>query len=670
MSNDVYCLDFETVFDTKARYGLKNMTTEEYINDPRFKVHGCGYSFNGGPARWVTADKLPAFFGSLELDKNFVLCHNATFDIAILTWKYGFKPMGIFDTLSMARAVVGNEERHGLDALAEKFGLGRKGFELSNSDGVVNLSLEGEKAMAEYCCNDVVLTWKLFNVLAKGFPHTDYKVIDQTIRMFTEPVFELGEAEILRELELVEEKKKFMLERAQCELKDLRSDVKFAEVLRGLGVEPPMKISEKKSKKAGVQVMAYAFSKTDADFKALAESDNELVQFACEARLGLKSTIKGSRAARFKGIYDRMKRLPISLNYYGTSTGRYAAGGAINAQNMPAVRGKDTPDTALLRKSIKAPKGMVVVASDLSQIEARLVVWQAGQQDVLESFAQGRDVYSDMASVIFGRPVDRKKVEADYIPGFIGKCVILGCGYGLGHMKFAGMMYAGMLGGPSVLFDDDMVEMLDVDVDSYVRWVADKKDLVQRLEELKPSALDGVVWLTHVACAFSIINTFREKNPAIPQWWKSLEKVVGAMYRGEESDGDLLGVRKNKLLLPNRLPLYFKDLELNKTDYSCVRKKEGRLQRVKVYGGGVAENCSQALAAIVVKEIMARSTFRPLLQVHDEIVFCVPESEKEDAMKEIHANMKITPGWATGLPLDCETDWGFSYGKTEGVFKC
>jgi hypothetical protein len=319
-----------------------------------------------------------------------------------------------------------------------------------------------------------------------------------------------------------------------------------------------------------------------------------MVQWAVEARLGLKSTIKQSRAERFLNIAQRMGVMPVALTYYGAGTGRYAASSSakVNMQNLPAIRGSKDPDAGLLRKALRAPPGKVVVVSDASQIEARLVMWQAGQERMLEVFRTGGDPYSVMASQIFGRHVDRKKNPDDYVPGFIGKAVVLGAGYGLGHLKFGSMIFTGMLGGPSVLFDDVMVDTLGVDVDRYSRYIADKPDMLARLVELKPAGVETEPWVKHMACAFKIINTFRENNPEIPAYWKTGERMLRAMLLGSDEKIGHFQMASNKLMLPNRMWLQFKELEFDKKEgYSCLRKKEGRVKRVKVYGGSVVENC-------------------------------------------------------------------------------
>jgi hypothetical protein len=615
---DTFVLDWETFYDSKQGYTLKKMTTEEYINDPRFHEFGFSILKNGGNPIWVPEEKVETMLRQLKLHEHAVIAHNAPFDMAILNWKFGVKPKLIIDTLAMARAIHGPEAKLSLEALAEHYNLGQKGDAVLHMDGIRYPSTVMQKRLAEYAKGDARLTWGLWEKLRKGFPKAELVIIDITTRMFTEPSFDLDKSKVERELSLGETRKADLLLRANCELGDLRSDEKFAEVLRTLGIEPPMK------------------------------------------------------SERFLAIAERMGKMPVALDYAGANTQRYAASSSakVNMQNLPAARGSTDPDAALLRKSLVAPEGFMVGVSDLAQIEARLLVWQAGEQQVLSAFANNEDVYSRMASLIFNRHVDRKaNPETDFIPGFIGKAVVLGCGYGLGHMKFGGMIYAGMLGMKGIFFGPEMAEQLNVDVREYVYYLTNNPEMKATAKESKPMALTPAEWIIHLACAQRIINMFRTNNPMIPKYWKMGEQMLQAMYLGTGETVGMFETRQDALLLPSGLWMHFKEIERNEDgEYSCLRRKEGRISRVKMYGGKVVENVTQALAGCVVKEAMVRMHargFRPILQVHDEVVALVKEKEAKESMREIESCMTKVPSWATGLPLAAESDFAKSYGDAK-----
>lgn len=619
---ELVTLDFETYYDKD--YSLSKLTTEEYINDPRFQIIGVGVKYGDKPPQWYSpGDDLKLSIVLADLNNHMVLCHNTMFDGAILSWRLGIKPRFLLDTLSMARAVLGLTKPLSLEKLAEYYGLGAKGKEVLSAIGKrrEDFSPAELAAYGGYCNNDVELTYRLFKALARGFPRSELDVIDITLRMFTEPAFALDKATIQREIDLERQRKDSLLDSLGgfTTAEDLRSNDKFAQVLRRLGVEPPTKVSPKTGK------TTWAFAKGDADFKALMEHDDPLVVAAIEARLGHKSTQKATRAARFLGIAERMGTLPVPLSYCGAHTGRYAATGSINLQNLP--RAGKSPDSGLLRKAIVAPPGHKIVVADLSQIEARLAFWQAGQDDKVEAFAQGRDIYSEQASVIYSRKVDRKKNPDDFVPGFVGKAVVLGAQYSLGHTKFGGMMYVGMLGAPGITFDETFAEQMGVDVGYYIRRVNSDDDLRERVERVRPLGVSDHMWLTHMACADHIISVYRADNQMVKNYWSVAGEAIMAMYRGERFEfggpnGRLLTTEQNAIVLPNGLRLLYPELEYKDREFTCLRKKEGRVQRVKLYGGAVVENCIAGGT-----QVLTNSGWKPIERiarqdlVHDGLEF-------------------------------------------------
>ena len=121
----------------------------------------------------------------------------------------------------------------------------------------------------QYCINDVELTYELFCEMKDKFTAQEIKLIDLTIRMFTEPKLELNKGLLLRHLYEVKEAKEKLLAKVTVDKEELMSNPKFAELLIEQGVTPPMKISQTTGKET------YAFAKTDEEFKALWHAQNK-----------------------------------------------------------------------------------------------------------------------------------------------------------------------------------------------------------------------------------------------------------------------------------------------------------------------------------------------------------------------------------------------------------
>ena len=602
----IFCIDFETYYS--QTYSLSKMTTEEYIRSPEFEAIGFAIQEEGGDPHWFSGTKvqLKKALDTYDLPNNLVVAHNAVFDVAILSFIFDIKPKGIADTLSMARAIHGTEVGGSLKALAEHYGLGIKGTEVLNALGKrrIDFTAEDLAKYGEYCKNDVVLTMGLFEELSAGFPPIELRLIDLTIRMFTEPSLRLNDGLLHDHLSSIQLKKKAFLEHYAKE--DLMSNDKFAELLKGLGVEPPRKISTTTGREA------WAFAKTDEGFKALLEHEDEAVQILAAARLGVKSTIEETRTERFIEISDR-GLFPIPLRYYAAHTGRWGGDDKVNLQNLP--RG------SALKDAIIAPPGHVIVDSDSSQIEARTLAWLAEQNDLVDAFERGEDVYKIMASSIYIKA--QEEISKD--ERFVGKTTILGCGYGMGSKKFGAQL-----------------KTFNVEIE------------------------DGE--------ASRIIQVYRETYDWIPQLWRQAGLALDAIMADQTT---VLG-RKNVLTvegrkgirLPNGLYMKYPNLrklrnEQGKDEYVYDTRKGKAVIPNRIYGGKVIENVCQALARIIIGEQMLQvaKKYKVVMTVHDAIACIIPEQEAEAGQEYVEMCMKMRPKWALDLPLSCESGMGRSYGE-------
>jgi DNA polymerase len=540
------------------------------------------------------------------------------FDGAILAWRYDIKPKYYLDTLSMARPVTGLTVGGSLAALAKKYLLDEKGTEVVNALGLRREDFPADQLAryGEYCKHDVDLTHGLYHVFKQWNPPKELYIQDLMIRMFTDPVLKLDKDVLVNHLFKVQSNKEKLMERIDATVgrEALMSNPKFAEVLKKLGVEPPVKVSLRTNKEA------YAFSKTDQEFKALAEHHDPRVQAIVAARLGIKSTLEETRTESFIGIAERGS-LPILLNYWGAHTGRASGGDKMNLQNLP--RG------GALRRSITVPENHSLVAVDSAQIEARVVAWWAGQEDLVEDFRNNVDIYSSFASVVYGRPVDRKKNPNDKVEGFVGKTCILGLGYGMGPDKFKATLKIGM-GGISV----------DMPIED----------------------------------AQNTVKLYRAKYDKIAQIWKDAQNALAAMARGHECElgvGIALRCTPEGVHLPNGTMIRYPNLRKNADGYEY----DGRYGAVKIYGGKMVENIVQALARIVVFDQMAKidielrkndnpdadRRYKVALTVHDEVVSVVPTPAAKWCLEYMLEVMKVPPKWCAGLPVSCEGDIGKNY---------
>ena len=615
-------LDFESYYTDKC--GFKTQTTEEYIRDKEFQVIGVGVKVDDGESVWVTSD-IKEYLSKFNWDDCALLCHNTLFDGAILAWRYGIKAGLYIDTLSMARALHGVDAGGSLKALAERYNLGEKGDEVvaakdKRQEDFTPIELA---RYGEYCKNDVELTYKLMHVMGPDFPADEIKLIDMTLRMFIDPVFEVDDALLVERLEELKTEKNDLLatlkERLECDdeesvRKKLASNKQFAAILEGLDppIEPPTKISPVTGR------TTLALAKNDEGFIALSEHDDPFIQQLCAVRLGTKSTLEESRITRFVDVGKRNKgKLPIPLKYYGAHTGRWSGSDKVNFQNLPSRDKKKKT----LKNAVLPPNGCVVINCDSSQIEARVLAWLAGQDDVVEQFAKGEDVYSIFASKVYNRTI----TKADPVERFVGKTCVLGLGYGTGWRK---LQHTLKTQPPGAVIDDEECQQI-------VKLYRDVNS--------------------------DIISLWRESDNALTELanWDAKSKPF---YLGLN---EALRVVQEGIELPNGLLIRYPELYLDTEEVNSQYKYKSRKGTISIWGGAVVENVVQALARIVVGEQMLaiNERYRVVLTVHDAAVIIVPEEEKDEAMKFIIQAMSTPPSWGATLPVACEAKWGHSYGE-------
>ena len=643
-------IDFETRWDRKE-YTLSKMTTEQYIRNPRFKAFGCCIKTYDVPGTvWVTHADLPDFFNTIDWSTTAVLAHNAQFDVAILSWVYEAKPCFIFDSLSMARALRGVEVGNSLAKLADEFGLPPKGKAVHSTDGLEELTHEIEFELAEYCKHDTFLCEEVFKRLIKDYPAKELRLIDLTLKMFTNPVLELDQ-EMLREALMEESTKRTeLLNRLGIEEATLASNDKFASVLSKMGIAPPKKISKTTGKEA------LALAKNDAHFQALLNSDNEDVALLCEARLAVKSTLERTRAQRFLDISER-GRLPVPLNYYGAHTGRWSAskGSGLNLQNLK--RG------SFLRKSIQAPAGYSLVVCDLAQIEPRVLAWMCDYTDLLEIFASGEDAYAQFGAQMFGIPGLSKDSHPDLRQS--AKSALLGCGYGLGWASFAAQLLTGFLGAPPTRYDKAFAKQLGVGAE-FVNEFISYQPYLERMKDIPHTCTEPELTV-HCVSAKKIIDKYRDAAQPVKTFWEMCDALIKrSLVEGKPYTHKCLTFEKERIVLPSGLALRYPQL-------SGVADEKGRIQwtygddKKKLYGGKLTENIVQAVARCVMTDGMLRiqNKYPCVLTVHDEVVALVPESEADDAENWVLAQMTMVPKYMPGIPLGAEAGHAKRYGDAK-----
>lgn len=295
-------------------------------------------------------------------------------------------------------------------------------------------------------------------------------------------------------------------------------------------------------------------------------------------------------------------RMGYDLKYFGATTGRDSGSGGWNAQNLP----RDVVSGVDIRSLIEAPEGKTLVVCDLSQIEARCILYLAQDQSTLDLLRTGVDVYEAHARATMGYDDPRPLKDVDKALRQLAKARVLGLGFGCGAKKF--QVVAKMMAGL----------------------------------EISPSEAERVV------------ADYRASNIKIVALWRGLDEAL------RKSQGTHLVVT-----LPSKRTLVYRDVKAG-YESSGVIPRNGKMLRSKLYGGLLAENLTQAFARDIFMDrvsVLADKGYEVILRVHDEVVCLVDEAVAEESKRGIESIMATPPKWCKSLPMGAEASVMKYYAK-------
>jgi hypothetical protein len=655
--------DFETYFDKDYSLRRKGMRYEQYILDKRFLAHGVAVAYHTGRTDWIDGKDIPKWLRSYR-GHTFVN-HKMPFDGLIWKLRYNHVAPFMVDTLFLANQVFGPAEISGgnsLEEVAERLGFQAKG-KVDLFSGKRILSPEEYQALRIYGTNDADLTFKTFHALLPlvNRPEFELWLIDHTLRIYlTKPlpvVPKIAKAAIqkveqrvsshIKELPKITfdyditkgggKNKKTVTIKKVVDEDVLASNKQFGVALRHVLKKYKVKVPMKYGKKG----MIPALAKTDEGFQALKFNKNKAVSSLITARLTKRSG--DTQIARLRTILltASLGGFRVYLNYWGAGTGRWSGGSGLNAQNMPnPTRSPDEFErevAALIRAAIVPKKGHVFVAVDAANIEARVLAWWAQQQDLVDAFGDGTDVYSEFASETFGEEV-RKPIATDEkvkvirfkLLRNVGKAAVLGLGYGMGNTP-----------GPN---------------QPYGKFEANLRKSPDVVPLFTSGELDGDK-------ATEIVKQYRSKYTKIVELWSKVESAFLKAREGAQRmvNGVLFtkGVKGGvNVTLPSGRVIHYPRVRMS--EYSGKGRPQwvyGHGKGKKLYGSLLVENVVQAMSRDILAEgvwAMEHEGYEVAYHVHDSIVAHVPRKQGKAAMEYCIDVLSTAPEWAPGMRLGAE----------------
>lgn len=683
---DIITIDFETFWNSKD-YTLSKVGPITYIRDPRFEAQLLGVRVNDGPVDVFETSDIGYVLRALQLDKpnRITVGHNLCgFDGLVLAEHYGVHPWKVMDTIVAMRwcglSRIISESHASLTAFLQN---GEKEAGTVISDGKHwphDFTAEEREAFKRYCANDVLQCYDNYRDMRDALPDDLYDSCTMTMRMATQSKFYLDKEMLLKyaaEQDAEVEKARMDLQRlfhfsTDAEfLKAVRSPRLFPSMLRQLGVEPPVKFSEAKTKTAIAKATARAaavagtpeeeailsgiangdydqyspaLSKNDLEFTALLEHPDERVVQLVQTRLAHNSSILRSRTARFIALAEFRRPMPIMLNLMKAFTSRFGAGSSegsdgINTQNL----NKRNPKQLTLRKAIRVPPGHKLVAGDSGQVEARMLAYQAGEAVLLGHFRDKRDPYAEQAAAIYRIPADEihygakhgdKKLKA-YRD--VGKTAVLSAGYGVGARKFSDTLLRSGI-------------RLHSDLDRHYQLAAEAHAI------------------------------YRASNPHIVAFWKLCQNVIEHLAAGGSGEFGgptgrsyrygwyelLPGMEKEPVVwLPSGYPLVYHNLRCvagdRRYEYVYDRQKGRSSVPTRIYGGSLTENIIQGSAAQMLQwqALGAMRDGVPIaLNIHDSWGAVVPDAYVDYTVERLTYWMSSVPEWLPDFPVSCDLEVG------------
>src|SRR5262245_20105271 len=230
----LYILDGESYYDRE--YNLGRLDPASYILDPRFELIGVAVKEPGIGAYWVEGPDAPAFFASLDPNDIMTASHNALFDNCIWSYRYGFVPRLMVDTLGVSRAVL-SLKSNSLESVAEHLGLGAKGKEIHQAVGMRLADLTARpdfyREYVAYSLNDAALCEGIFDRLVRtgAFPREEIFIQDLVLRCAVTPTLHADVSMLQRHLEDVRKRKQLLLNECGYDRAALMSTKQFRKAL-------------------------------------------------------------------------------------------------------------------------------------------------------------------------------------------------------------------------------------------------------------------------------------------------------------------------------------------------------------------------------------------------------------------------------------------------------
>lgn len=663
---EAVAVDFETFYDSKSKYSLRNLTPYEYVHHPKFDpymvsiVSESGEEFVGDPSK----------FNWDSLSTASLVAHNASFDAMVVTRmiETGRIPESIaqcpwFCTADLAAYLL--VPRNLKDAAHYLLGITISKKVRAEMDGY---SLRDAVALGyyddllDYAADDARYCLQLWTKYRDQWPEVERETSmhNRVAGWRGVHIDRKALEEGLAALRLVQD--------------NAAKDLPWTSPERDVDYRPPGSLPALAAHARGLGLdIPSTFNKNSVEMQEWTLKYKDQHRFI-QARLDYASvTPHIARLTSMLQLLGDEDVLRFSVKYHGAHTGRASAGDSdgnsekrqtakFNILNIP--KNPKTTFGVNMRGMLIPTRGRVFMVYDYSQVEPRLTHWLAGNKPFLR-LAQSEDIYQANAKMLGWYPMDKNSLAADD-PDLrqVSKMCVIGLGYGMGAAKFLDQCRQKGVTLPSVGRDEWDFMPWDLTNIARMGLSVDNPDHEEKLCEFMG--------------AISVVRQWRDSNPLVRDMWKAFNRQLEvAAARQQDKHTFILPSGRPKHYFNPRVEPQYK-LEINPGTGELETVVESRLfasvirgrKRTAFHGGIITENIIQAIARDVMYTgamdiCRAAPDWWFAWNAYDEVVFEVPEGEAKDAEKLIPDCLcnGSAREWLGDLQLKVEGGVRYEYGK-------
>ncbi|MEX1051836.1 MAG: DNA polymerase I, partial [Patescibacteria group bacterium] len=358
-------------------------------------------AYPGGLPLEKIRSSIQEILGNTEIKK---IGHNLKYDLGALR-RAGLETRGVwFDTMIASQLVNSQLYSHRLDDLSFSE-LGFKKISISQLIGAKKdasmATVELDK-LAAYSCEDVLITWRLFEHIRKDVEEKSVKKVFYEIEMPLLPVLEEMEFHGIKI-------DRSYLKELEGQLKERLGKIDLA-VHKAAGeqfnVASPIQLQKILFEKLNLSVVGIKKNKngysTDADSLEKLKDKHEIVALVLEYREIAK--LLNTYIETLPALMDKNDRVHTSYGQIGAATGRLSSNNP-NLQNIP-IR---TDLGNQVRQAFVADTGKVLLGADYSQAELRVLAHLSEDPQLIEAFHNAADFHAAVAERL---GVDRRAAKA------------------------------------------------------------------------------------------------------------------------------------------------------------------------------------------------------------------------------------------------------------------